>query len=137
MGICAKFKIKNPEQFCGTELLTFTEATIYAPITIIILTFVPHYAYLTFCSIKFYGWRNWVSGVLDNPIYYIFSMFTNISFYEYAESETTSTLPSLLPNRTTAFFGKRNIEEKLKKSLIDVPTLIVNYSTWNEDGRQT
>ena len=132
-GICAKFKIKNPEQFCKTELMTFTEATIYAPITIIVFTFFPHYAYLTFCSIKFYGWRNWVSGVLDNPIYYIFSMFTNISFYEYVELETTVLLPSLAPEKTMAYFGNRNMKEDLKKSLIDVPTLIVHCTTQNEE----
>ena len=135
MGICVQFKIKNPEQFCKTELMTFTETTIYGPISIIVFTFFPHYAYLTYCCIKFYGLKNWITGVLDNPIYYIFSMFTNISFYEYAEPETTSTQASLAPNKTIYCLGNINLDEDLKKSLIDVPTLIIpSYHTIrNED----
>ena len=92
-GICVKYSVRS-RFFCFTEMMTFTVATIYAPLTIVVLIFFPTFAYLNYCSIKFYGWKYWVSAVLDNPTYYIFSIFTNISFYEYQEPETTSLAPS-------------------------------------------
>ena len=129
-GICVKFKIQNSKQFCRTELLTFTEATIIAPLTIIVTTFFPTFAYLTYCCIKFYGWKNWVSGVLDNPTYYIFSIFTNISFYESTEPGTFSTLSSSTHKNSSNCFWNKNphLKENLKKSLIDIPTLIIHHS---------
>ena len=133
MGICVQFKIKDPEQFCKTELMTFTEATIYGPITIIVLTFFPTFAYLTYCCIKFYGLKNWLSEVLDNPTYYIFSMFTNISFYESKEPDRKSTKTTAAPNKTIHCFGIKNMDEDLKRSLIDVPTLIMHKTIRNED----
>ena len=112
-------------------MMTFTEATLYAPMTIVVLIFFPTFAYLNYCSIKFYGWKHWVSGVLDNPTYYIFSIFTNISFYEYKEPDATSLAPS--PNNSKDFWEKNpDFKKNLKKSLIDTPTILIHYSVNNE-----
>ena len=129
-GICEKFKIQNSKQFCRTELLTFTQATIIAPVTSIAINFFPTFAYLTYCSIKFYGWKNWLSGVLDNPTYYIFSFFTNISFYEFKELQTSSNPSSAALNNSNDCFWNKNqdLKENLKKSLVDIPTLIIHHS---------
>ena len=139
-GICVQFEIKNPKEFCRTELMTFTEATIYAPVTIIVMIFFPTFSYLTYCSIKFYGWKNWVSGVLDNPTYYIFSIFTNISFYEYMEPEPPSSLSSLATSKkkTSKCFWDKNpaLRDQLKKSLVDVPTLIIHHESYNHEKQE-
>ena len=39
---------------------------------------------------RFYGWKNFVSGILDNPIYFIFTMITNISFYGTIQADGSS-----------------------------------------------
>ena len=129
-GICVKYSVRS-RFFCFTEMMTFTEATFYAPMTIVVLIFFPTFAYLNYCSIKFYGWKHWVSGVLDNPTYYIFSIFTNISFYEYKEPDATSLAPS--PNNSKDFWEKNpDFKKNLKKSLIDTPTILIHYSVNNE-----
>ena len=38
-------------------------------------------------SIRFYGWRKWVTGVLDDPILFIFPILTSMSFYKKADNQ--------------------------------------------------
>ena len=79
-GLCPPSK--EPNEFCHTELLSFTEAFLMAPICQIISLYLPSLIYIIYISIKFYGWRNYLSCILEDPIYFIFPFFTNISFYK-------------------------------------------------------
>ena len=70
-------------KFCrDIEFLTFTEASLIAPLTLLTLLYLPTILYVTVSSIKFYGWANWATSVLDDPVHFIFPIFTNISFYK-------------------------------------------------------
>ena len=70
-------------KFCGAiEYLTFTEATLVAPLTLLVLLYLPTLLYVVLCSLTFYGWREWSGCVLDDPVHFIFPIFTNISLYK-------------------------------------------------------
>ena len=38
--------------------------------------------YIIYLSIRFYGLRNWISGIINDPVYFIFPILTSLSFYE-------------------------------------------------------
>ena len=70
-------------KICGDfDFLTFTEATLIAPLTLLILLYLPTIIYVSISSIKFYGWNGWTNAILDDPVHFIFPIFTNISFYK-------------------------------------------------------
>ena len=55
---------------------------------LLVLLYLPTLIYVSLCSIKFYGWNSWISSVLDDPVYFIFPIFTNISFYKIRSPAT-------------------------------------------------
>ena len=63
------------------EVLTFTEATVVAPLILITFLYLPTILYVTRISIRFYGWKNWMTSVLNDPVYFIFPILTSMSFY--------------------------------------------------------
>ena len=78
-GLCAP--PQRPTEFCNTEFLSFTVDSLVAPLVLVFTLFLPTFIYITYLSVNFYGWQKFVSGFLDDPIYFIFPFFTNISFY--------------------------------------------------------
>ena len=70
-GIC-----KNP------EILNFDTATLYAPLSVISLLFLPSFFYVLFLSIRYFGWKLWLVKFLENPIMFILPIWTSFSFYE-------------------------------------------------------
>ena len=63
------------------EVLTFTEATLIAPLILIAFLYLPTIIYVTKISINFYGWKNWMTSILNDPVYFIFPILTSMSFY--------------------------------------------------------
>ena len=63
------------------EVLTFTQATVVAPIILITFLYLPTILYVAKISIKFYGWRNWMKSILNDPVYFLFPILTSMSFY--------------------------------------------------------
>ena len=61
--------------------MSFTNATVYAPIVLISLLYLPTLFYTIVVGIKFYGRRKWIFETLNNPVYFIFPILTNMSFY--------------------------------------------------------
>ena len=61
--------------------MSFTAATVYLPIVLISLLYLPTLFYTIVVGIKFYGGRNWIFETLNNPVYFIFPILTNMSFY--------------------------------------------------------
>ena len=61
--------------------MSFTKATVYAPIILISLLYLPTTFYTIVVGIKFYGVRNWIFETLNNPVYFIFPILTSMSFY--------------------------------------------------------
>ena len=69
-------------QFCQEkEVLTFTQATVVAPIILITFLYLPTILYVTKISIQFYGWKNWMKSILNDPVYFLFPILTSMSFY--------------------------------------------------------
>lgn len=62
------------------EFLTFTEATLIAPLIYLTLLYLPSVLYVLYNSWKFYD--SAIVLTLDNPAFFIFPIFTCISFYE-------------------------------------------------------
>ena len=69
------------------DALTFTQATVYAPLVLISLLYVPTFIYITFLSFKYYGLNNWFDEILNDPVYFIFPILTSMSFYGAPHSE--------------------------------------------------
>ena len=38
--------------------------------------------YIIFISIRFYGLKNWIYEVINDPVYFLFPILTSLSFYE-------------------------------------------------------
>ena len=53
---------------------------------LIFLYYFPPIIYVTVVSIRFYGAKNWLNGVLGNPAYFILPITTCLSFYEKTNS---------------------------------------------------
>ena len=85
------------EVFCGTENpLTFTEATVYAPLILISILYLPTMIYVILISIRFYGFKKWISEIINEPVYFIFPILTSLSFYgNSAESNFRENLNDL------------------------------------------
>ena len=62
--------------------MTFTQATVYAPLILILLLYLPTIIYIVVISIRFYGLTKWLTETLNDPVYFIFPILTNMSFYE-------------------------------------------------------
>ena len=61
--------------------MSFTSATVYAPITLISILYLPTIIYTIVIGINFHGWKKWISQTLNNPVYFIFPILTSMSFY--------------------------------------------------------
>ena len=64
------------------NVLSFTEATVYAPLILIIILYLPTMIYIVFISIRFYGLQNWINQIIYDPVYFLFPILTSLSFYE-------------------------------------------------------
>ena len=95
-GLCLKHKKRN-DFFChekSNNLLegwNFTETFLYGPLFVISLNYLPPIIYITSVSIRFYGVKNWLDGVLKNPAYLILPVTTCLSFYEKTNSDQIET----------------------------------------------
>lgn len=79
-GLCVTPRKEN--EFCYTEPFSFTFAFLLAPIGQIVQIYLPTLIYTIYISIQFYGRKNYLSHILNNPIHFIFTFFTGISFYK-------------------------------------------------------
>ena len=64
------------------NVLSFTEATVYAPLILIVILYLPTMIYIVFISIRFYGLKNWINEIIYDPVYFLFPILTSLSFYE-------------------------------------------------------
>ena len=62
-------------------LVSFTDATLYLPLMLISLLYLPTIINTIVLGIRFHGWKNWISQTLNDPVYFIFPILTSISFY--------------------------------------------------------
>ena len=74
-------------------LVSFTDATVYLPLMLISLLYLPTIIYTIVLGIRFHGWKNWISQTLNDPVYFIFPILASISFYgkqkNYIEEENS------------------------------------------------
>ena len=90
---CATSKcITHAKCFLQDEniVLTFTAATLYAPLFLISLLYLPTIIYIIGLGIKFYGLKRWLFETLNNPVFFIFPILTNMSFYGEQTQEENS-----------------------------------------------
>ena len=64
------------------ELLTFTQATLYFPLVYLALLFLPTIVYVLLISCRKYGIKVMFQKFVDNIVFSIFALVTNISFYK-------------------------------------------------------
>ena len=63
-------------------LMSFNTATLYAPLFLISLLYLPTIIYTIVLGVNFHGWKNWTIQTLNNPVYFMFPILTSMSFYE-------------------------------------------------------
>ena len=75
--------------------MTFNQATVVAPLFLISVLFLPTIFYVLVQSIKFYGWgwANWLTSFLDDPVLFLFPILTSMSFYEYDTADISVNQP--------------------------------------------
>ena len=61
--------------------MSFTDVTVYLPLMLIALMYLPTIIYTIVLGIQFHGCKNWISQTLNDPVYFIFPILTSISFY--------------------------------------------------------
>ena len=61
--------------------MSFTDVTVYLPLMLIALMYLPTIIYTIVLGIQFHGWKNWIFQTLNDPVYFIFPVLTSISFY--------------------------------------------------------
>ena len=71
--------------------ITFTQATVYAPLILILILYLPTIIYIVFVSIRFYGLQRWINEIMSDPVYFIFPILTSLSFYEKAKIDEIET----------------------------------------------
>mgnify|MGYP001251019929 CR=1 FL=1 len=71
--------------------ITFTQATVYAPLILILILYLPTIIYIVFVSIRFYGLQRWINEIMSHPVYFIFPILTSLSFYEKAQIDEIET----------------------------------------------
>lgn len=111
-------------EFCRTEFLSFTYDTLYAPIFLICTLYGPTLLYVIFLSIKFHGWKRYFSKILEDPIYLIFPIFTNISFYNNEDQSSQGNKSS----KENSFLSSSKIsktQQTLWIGLVQTPAIIV------------
>ena len=79
----------DPRKFCRwPEVLTFTQATLYAPLLLIFILYFPTIVYIFYVCKKFYGPKNLLGKIMDDPVYFMFPLLTCISFYKHEEKDS-------------------------------------------------
>ena len=75
--------------------MTFNQATVVAPLFLISVLFLPTIFYVLVQSIKFYGWgwANWLTSFMDDPVLFLFHILTSMSFYEYDTADISVNEP--------------------------------------------
>ena len=87
-GLCLHWfqdSTRDPTQyFCRIHKnnLTFTQATVYVPLVLILILYLPTITYVIYLSNRFYGFEKWISELINDPVYFIFPILTSLSFYE-------------------------------------------------------
>ena len=79
------------------EMLSFTMATLYIPLILIGLLYLPSVLYVVKISVSLFGWRGWLGKTLENPVFFILPIFTSLSFYRKTVIEAKA-LVSYVPN---------------------------------------
>ena len=87
-GLCLPHVHRN-DFFCHEKDHKFGFPNMH--VLLLFLYFFPPIIYTTFVSIRFYGAKNWLNGVLGNPAYFILPVTTCLSFYEETNSSQNKT----------------------------------------------
>ena len=70
------------------EALTFTLATLYSPLLYLALLFLPTIIYVEIISYKKYGLSKVAGKLVENTVYSVFAVVTNISFFNHASDSS-------------------------------------------------
>ena len=115
------------------EILTFKQATLYAPIILITILYLPPFLYVLKISFKFFGSKNWVKNFFENPVLFIFPLLTSFSFFEILGESKSKT--QNIENRRiarTCYLPQEmeseaiNMENRRKQRSLSVPELMIS-----------
>ena len=116
---------------CGEpELITFTQATLYFPLLYLALLFLPTIIYVEIISSRKYGLKKVTGKIVENTVFSIFAVVTNISFFKLSpaissrvETETVTIRRSQsVPNITNTM--RSGTLRQRSRSMDFVPSLI-------------
>ena len=134
-GICQPSK--NPKEFCYTEFLSFTFASLYAPLILIAILYGPTLCYIISLSIKFHGRENYFSKILDDPITLVFPIFTNISFYKIEDEPQgdTDTSKSIGNSQPSTPGNNDDTNRTLWTGLVQTPAKVAALDVGGNESR--
>ena len=81
-------ELKVAPRFCncwGPEILTFEQATLYAPIISFLFVYLPSIFYVLIININIFGLKKFSEKFFESPLLFIFPLFTSFSFHKTIE----------------------------------------------------
>ena len=104
-GLCRPFDKRNftntVEFFCsneGPEILTFDQATLYMPLCLICILYLPSIIYVLKINISIFGLKALWEKFFENPVLFLFPLFTSFSFHKIVQ-ETRKEIFEMKKNR--------------------------------------
>ena len=88
--------INDPKNFCdprGPEILTFKQATLYAPLILISMVYLPSIIYVLFINFNIVGLKKFFEKFFENPLLFIFPLFTSFSFHKVIKETHGKMIP--------------------------------------------
>lgn len=102
------------------EVLSFTQATLYFPIVLISAIYLPAVLYVVHIQISLHGWKAWFGKTFENPLFFVFPIFTSICFNENAGKinivESTLIEENALTSTSRNFQTLQNFSVQRKKT---------------------
>ena len=89
-GLCLPPTSTQENQFCynrGPDIVTFNQVTLYFPIFLISLLYLPAILYVLMLSLNTISAKKYIDKFFEDPVLYLFPIFT--SFYFNHTIETT------------------------------------------------
>ena len=139
-GLCIPPTPDQENQFCyniGPDIVTFTQGTLYIPIFFISLLYLPSIFFVLMLSLKSFSLKKIVEKFVEDPVLYLFPIFTSFYFDHTIETNKIKDLGNKITGRSQPLARsctinlmpmKNDYEEKTKSISVGCLLFVDAYS---------